>query len=88
MRDREVNRKRNSDPEVMARPWSPRRAQKTWGEPPACHRMSDQGRDLSQCFSFKGQRSLSYARSREEARSRTNQLAPGWDFLSILRGCY
>ena len=51
MRDREVNRKRNCDPEVMARPCSPRRAQKTWGEQPACHRMSDQGQDLSQCVS-------------------------------------
>lgn len=49
MRDGEVSRKRKSDPEVMARHCSPRRAQKTWGEHPACHRMSDQGRDLRQC---------------------------------------
>lgn len=51
MRDGEVNRKRNFDLEVMARPCPPRRAQKTWGEHPACHRISDQGRDLSQCVS-------------------------------------
>lgn len=49
VRDGEVNRKRNSELEVMARHCSPRRAQKTWGEHPTCHRMSDQGCDLRQC---------------------------------------